>query len=102
MNTELHTSMLTAIYASDLASDATYSNESGLDFALSVVFKQSDNADLGGADIGVRGTLTTARVRVSELDQPKKNDLLHVHGGTWRVDGYDRLNQLEWLLYVIA
>lgn len=102
MNAALHTSMIDAIYATQLASAATYSNESGFDFSVTVIFTQRDSLALSVADIGIRGSETAARVRVSELAQPRKGDLLHIGGDTWRVDGYDRLNAAEWVLYVVA
>lgn len=102
MNLALHTSMVAAIYGTQLASAATYSNDSGADSSVSVIFRQSDDLALAGADIGIRGSTITARVRVSEVAQPKKGDLLAIGDNNYRVDGYDRLNDLEWILELLA
>jgi hypothetical protein len=102
MQLALHTSMMDAIYGTQLASAATYTDALDVDTSLSVIFRQVDDLALAGADIGIRGSTITARVRVSELAQPKKGDTLAIGDNCYRVDGYDRLNDLEWILELLV
>lgn len=88
-------------YESDLSEPATYVDASKQERAILCIPEQSPDILIESADVGVRGSEETVRVRVSEVAQPCKGDRIRYFNRERCVDEYDRLNIAEWVLYVI-
>lgn len=99
MKDATHRRMIESAYRSVLASDATYTDESGTDTAVRVVYSE-ESALLTIANGSAREPGITMRVRASEVTQPQKGDVVVFCGHVYKVSGYERINRLEWSLYV--
>lgn len=91
-----------AVYGSPLATAATYLDCAGDSFTLRLVASSSAGLKLPAAELGVRGIDRRYRVRVSELAQPVVGDSVVIAGTAYRVDDFEALSDVEWLLYVIT
>jgi len=92
---------LSAIYASMVAEDATYIDQSGAETAVRVVPVHDSIVLPDGADIGRNSESETFRIRSSEVAGPVLNDAIEYEGYRYTVDGYTKVSPSEWLLFVM-
>ena len=89
-------------YVSPLAVDATHLDQSFAATPVRVVPDQGPEIQLQAAEIGIRGQALAFRLRVSQLAQVCKGDLMVYNGTRYRIDHVERLNLAEWVAYVAA
>ena len=96
--------MVDAIYASAVASDATYVDASGARLAVRAVPVHDPDLLLGIGEVGVSGPRKAFRLRKSALPRtPVKGDHMEYEAAVYCVDhGPTDLNETEWLIYVIS
>lgn len=91
-----------AVYSTLVAEDATYIDASGAETEVRIIPPENPDLLLSGADIGVNGSQVVMRVRVLEIECPRKGDIIEYGSDRYRIDGYERLNRSEWSLQVIV
>lgn len=91
-----------AIYKTAVAIGAQYRKAGHTATPIRVAPISDDLAQLGAAELGIRGLIRSVTVRTSDVATPSRGDYVSFRNTTYRVAEYRRISEYEWQLYVSA
>ena len=98
----LESALTAAVYSSTLGEPAVYTDSLAVDSDVTVIPQQEPDTLLDVADVGINGVQYLFRVRVSELANPQRGEILTHESRAFTIDRVERLNISEWLIYGVA